>query len=614
MDLSTGRLIVRMLGLAWRYRIECLSILVMQTLLLSLALSGLGLTGLGIDYIAYTVGVQDKAPRWPLGLQPPLDWRPMHVMGGIAALIIAIAAVRGLMHYLVAVSQGRLVNQKIVVDLRSAVYDKLQHLSFRFFDANETGSIINRVTGDVQAVRQFIDQVLMQSIMLTISLSVYLVYMLRIHVSLTLWCLLTTPLLAVLSVWFSRLVRPAYRRNRQLYDKMIVTLAENVQGVHVVKGFAREEQEIGKFAAANRDVKDQQWWLFRMVSLFVPGIGFVTQVNLIVLLGYGGYLYTKGEISIGQGLAIFAVLLQNFSNQVAATANIANSIQHSLIGAQRVFEVLDAPVEIKDPPHPRRLEQARGEVVFDHVTFGYNPDDPVLTDVSLRVEPGRCVAVVGATGSGKSTMMSLIPRFYDPQQGVVRVDGVDVREYEVDSLRRHVGLVFQESFLFSASVAANIAFGHPGATREQIEKAARIAAAHEFIAELPQGYDTLVGERGNNLSGGQKQRLAIARAILLEPSILLMDDPTAAIDPETEHEILAAMDSAMQGRTTFIVAHRLSTLRRADVIVVLDKGRVVQVGTHDELMEQKGHYRKAARLQIADPESLALLGMTEDAP
>ncbi len=602
-----------MLKLAWRYRLECLFILFLQSVLLVMTLSGLGLTGLGIDYIAYTVGVQDKPPRWPLGVNPPLDWQPMHNIAAIASLIIAIAAVRSLLHYLAAVSQGRLVNQKIVVHLRSAVYDKLQRLSFRFFDANETGSIINRVTGDVQAVRQFIDQVLMQSIMLSISLTFYLVYMLQIHVGLTLWCLVTTPLLAVVSVFFSRLVRPAYRRNRQLYDKMIVTLAENVQGVHVVKGFAREREEVGKFADANRNVKDQQWWIFKMVSRFVPGIGLLTQVNLVVLLGYGGYLYTRGDISLGQGLAIFAVLLQNFSNQVAATANIANSIQHSLIGAQRVFEVLDAPVEIKDPPQPWKLGRARGAVTFDQVTFGYNPDDPVLQDVTFRVEPGMCVAIVGATGAGKSTLMSLIPRFYDPQQGSVRVDGIDVRQVEVDELRRNIGLVFQESFLFSTTVAANIAFGHPDATRQQIEKAAQIAAAHEFIAQLPQGYDTSVGERGNDLSGGQKQRLAIARAILLEPAILLMDDPTAAIDPETEHEILAAMDSAMAGRTTFIVAHRLSTLRRADRILVLDGGRIVQSGTHDELMQQKGHYRRAAKLQIADPESLALLGIAEGA-
>jgi ABC-type multidrug transport system fused ATPase/permease subunit len=600
-----------MLRLAWRYRNECLFILLLQSLLLVMALSGLGLTGLGIDYIAFKVGVQDKQPRWPWGLQPPTDWSPMHVIGTIALLIVAIAAVRSLLHYLAAVAQGRLVNQKIVVHLRSAVYNKLQRLSFRFFDANESGSIINRVTGDVQAVRQFIDQVLMQSIMLTISLTFYLFYMLQIHVALTLWCLVTTPLLAVMSVVFSRLVRPAYRRNRVLYDRMIVTLAENVQGVHVVKGFARESEEVGKFADANREVKDQQWWIFKMVSRFVPGVGMVTQINLVILLGYGGYLYTRGEISIGQGLAIFAVLLQNFSNQVAATANIANSIQHSLIGAQRVFEVLDAPVDIKSPANPRKLDRARGEVAFEHVTFGYKPDDPVLSDVSFHIQPGTCVAIVGATGSGKSTLMSLIPRFYDPQQGVVRIDGIDIREVEVDALRRNVGLVFQESFLFSTTVAANIAFGHPDATREQIEKAARIAAAHEFISELSQGYDTPVGERGNDLSGGQKQRLAIARAILLEPAILLMDDPTAAIDPETEHEILVAMDSAMRGRTTFIVAHRLSTLRRADLILVLDAGRIVQTGTHDELMQQKGHYRRAAKLQIADPESLALLGMTE---
>ena len=370
-----------------------------------------------------------------------------------------------------------------------------------------------------------------------------------------------------------------------------------MQGVQVVKGFGRQQQEIDKFAAANRAVMDQKKQIFWKLSLFQPIMGFLTQINMIVLLGYGGYLVVKGQLPLGAGLFVFANLLQQFANQVGQVTNIANSIQSSLTGAQRVFEVLDAPLEVESPASPNRSIPLAAHVRFEKVDFGYRPESPVLDGISFEARPGQCVAMVGATGAGKSTLLSLIARFYDPTAGRVLIDGIDARQLDLDQLRRSVGLVFQESFLFSNTVAANIAFGHPEASQEQIERAAKIAAADEFIQDLSQGYDTVIGEYGSNLSGGQRQRLAIARAILLDPPILILDDAMAAVDPETEHEILAAMESAMRGRTTFVVAHRLSTLRRADLVLVFDRGRIVQSGTHEQLMQQDGHYFEAASLQ-----------------
>jgi ATP-binding cassette subfamily B protein len=320
----------------------------------------------------------------------------------------------------------------------------------------------------------------------------------------------------------------------------------------------------------------------------------------MVLLGYGGWLVAHNRLPFGTGLIVFAGLLEQFSGQINNVVNIVNSVQQSLIGARRVFEILDAPVEVKSAPAAVRRPRLAGEVRFENVSFTYDGAEAVVREIDLTVQPGQCVA-------GKSVLMSLIPRFFDPTSGRLLIDGIDARQLNLDDLRRNIGLVFQESFLFSNTVAANIAFGHPEATSAQIEKAARIAAAHDFILGLPKGYDTVLGESGNTLSGGQRQRLAIARAVLLEPPILLLDDPTAAIDSETEHEIFEALDRAIAGRTTFIVAHRLSTLRRADFIIVMEDGRIVQRGTHEQLMKADGPYLRVANLQLVDGRELQQL-------
>jgi ATP-binding cassette subfamily B protein len=603
-----GVLVRRLFGLAWRYRLHCLQVLGIQLVLLTLGIGGLSFTGLGIDYIRHKLDHTPPAAN-RLHLTLPDDWPPLHVLALLAGLILSFALVRAVLNYVYAVSVNRLVQQKLVVDLRGEVYEKLQQLSFRFFDANSTGSIITRVTGDVQSVRMFVDQVLIQSVIMAISLTAYIIYMVSLSPSLTLACLATTPVLWILSAWFSRKVQPEMLNNRTLVEQMVQLLAEGVQGIAVTKGFGREAESRAKFEAANNEVLRQQHGIFWRMSLFSPAVGFLTRINMMVLLGYGGWLVAHDQLPLGAGLVVFAGLLEQFSGQVNNVATIVNSVQQSLIGARRVFEILDAPVEVKSAPDALRRPKLQGAVDFENVSFAYDGAEAVVRDINLAVQPGQCVAILGETGAGKSVLMSLIPRFFDPTAGRILIDGLDVRRLNLEDLRRNIGLVFQESFLFSNTIAANIAFGHPDATREQIERAAKIAAAHDFITALPRGYDTVLGESGNSLSGGQRQRLAIARAVLLEPAILLLDDPTAAIDSETEHEIFEALDRAIAGRTTFIVAHRLSTLRRADFILVMENGRIVQRGTHEELMKMPGPYLRVANLQLVNVRDLQLLGL-----
>ncbi len=597
---SNAALVRRLLALSWQYRGKCLLVLSYQALLLAFALLGLAALGLGIDFLHHQLRPERAAPTWPFGFSPPATWAPLSVIALIAGVMLILALARTVLTYVYSMAVASLTQKEIVVHLRTAVYDKLQRLSFRFFDANASGTIINRVTGDVQNLRLFVDGVIIQGVILLLSLIAYIIYMVQLHVWLTLACLATAPLLLITSLIFSHYIRPAYARNRELVDAMVGRLTEDIQGIQVVKGFAREREACAAFARATDAVRDQQQQIFWRVSLFGPGMDLLTQLNLAVLLLYGGWLVIDGQLPLGTGLVVFTGLLQQFSGQVATISNLINSIQQSLIGAKRVFEIIDAPLEVANRSNAIRLPKAHGALCFEHVSFAYKTNTDVLTELNLTVKPGQCVAILGATGSGKSTLMSLIPRFYDPTAGRITLDGHDLRDLDLDDVRRNVGVVFQESFLFSNTIAANIAFGHPEATSAQIERAARIAQAHEFIINMPKGYETILGESGIGLSGGQRQRLAIARAVLLEPPILLLDDPTAAIDAETEQEILAAMDMASAGRTTFIIANRVSTLRRADLIVVIDDGRIIQQGSHEELMALDGPYQAVAKLQLVD--------------
>ncbi len=592
----------RLLDLTWRYRLACIRMIVFHFVLLGLTVLSLGMTGRGIDYIRHAISVSEgrvPPPSWPFGLAPPAHWPPMAVLFLLGGIIVLLALIRSVVTYLNNLNSVRLTQQGLVVDLRAAVYDKLQRLSFRFFDDKASGTLITRVTSDVQNVRLFVDGVVVQTFIFSASALTYFWYMFRIHRGLTLLSLTVWPFIALGSSVFSRKVKKAYRKNRDLTDEMILGVSEQIQGMYVTKGFSREADAEARFAARNAAVRNQKFLIFQFVTIYGPSMELLTRLTVLGVLAYGGWLTFHGQLPLGEGLIVFLGLLQRLTDQVNVLTTITDSVQQSLTSARRLFEILDMEPEVRSPPQPVR-RRLGGKIRFEHVSFCYTPGALVLEDIHFEVQPGECIGILGGTGAGKSTLLSLIPRFYDVTGGCVFLDDVDVRRLDLDALRRQVGFVFQESFLFSNTVAANIAFGRPEATRGDIERAARLACAHEFIQAMPQGYDTVLYEGGGNLSGGQRQRLALARAILLEPPILLLDDPTAAVDAETEHEILEAIESARAGRTTFLVTHRMHALGRMDRILVLHRGRQVQWGTHEELMAVRGPYRRAARIQLGD--------------
>jgi ATP-binding cassette subfamily B protein len=581
------------LRLTGRYWAECLGLLALQISMLVLGLAGLAGTGLAIDYLRFRLQPGAPPPRFPLGWEPAPDAEAVSVLAVLGGAILAVSAVRAALAMANTMAANLLGQGRVVVELRSQVYARMQRLSFRFFDANATGSLINRVTGDTQAVRLFIDGVVLQASGVILAGAIYLGTMIRIHPGLAVACLAYLPVLLVVVVVFARWLRKDYEEGRERMDGLVRAFEELARGIGVIKSFGLEEWAAGRFLGANDAVSAQKRRVFAKLTVLSPLVSWLNQIGMAILLGYGGWLAIRGEIPVGAGLMVFAGVLQQLSAQVNAVGAIADNLQQTLTGADRVYEILDAPDGLPERPDAVPLERARGEIRFEGVEFRFRPDASVLRGIDWVIRPGEKVAVVGPTGAGKSALASLIPRFYDPDAGTVRLDGRDLRDLRLDDVRRQVGVVFQESFLFRASVAANIAFGNPGATRPEIERAARIACAAEFIERLPDGYDSVLHENGANLSGGQRQRLALARAILLDPAILILDDPTAAVDAGTEHEILTAMDQVMAGRTTVLIAHRFSTVRRADRIVVMEGGRIVASGTHAELAAVPGYYREA---------------------
>ncbi len=489
---------------------------------------------------------------------------------------------------------------RVGYDLRNRMFDHIQYLPFAYHDHAQSGQLISRCIEDVRAIERFAGGAVADLIRFVL-LSIGIIYiMIADNAPLALIALVPMIPLTLLTASFGTKIGKLFFAVDNAVGDVSNRLQENVVGVQVIRAFAREPYELDRFEASNRQVF--QTWV-RVIdewSKIMPTSHWLTTISVILILWFGGQMVIDGTLTVGAIVAFNAYILM-LAEPAQQLTGLVNSGGEAAAGAQRVFEVLDTPPAIQTPPDAVQLEPLRGEVEFRDVGLRYQDERTAsLSGIDLRVEPNRIVALIGPTGSGKTSLVNLIPRFYDVTQGSVRVDGVDVREMDLVSLRRQIGIVLQTSLLFSDTIRGNIAYGRPDATMDEIVAAAKAARAHEFIEGFTNGYDTLVGERGVTLSGGQRQRVAIARALLMNPRILILDDSTSSVDTQTEKLIQTALDTLMEGRTTFVIAHRLSTVRRADIILVMDRGRIVEQGTHIELLARGGLYKEIHDLQLAD--------------
>ena len=509
-------------------------------------------------------------------------------------LFLGLVLLRACLSYLVGTLRNH-TTQPTLGDIRAAIYNALQRLAFTYHDKASTGELISRATTDVWRLQDFLHACLLLSVDIVVSLVATTALIYSISTSLG-WAALgtMTPTVALIAVFASKL-RPQWRQVHDLHGAMTTVIQENIAGVRVVKAFAKEQAEIRKFRDRRDTYLDS---LLRTVNYWaarVPLAQFIYGLSLPLALWIGGRQVIQGELLVGD-LAKVVFYLMAIGHRVGMVGMFTNIMQNASASAERILEIIQEKQVLKSGKRP--LPPGRGEVVFDRVSFNYTDGRASLHDISFTARPGQSVAIVGPTGSGKTTLVNLIPRFYDPSQGRILIDGTDVRELNLNQLRRSVSVIFQETFLFSTSVAENIAYGKPTATREELERCARAAQAHEFISELPEGYDTIIGERGVSLSGGQRQRIAIARAFLMDPRILILDDATASVDSQTERRIQEAMRRLCEGRTTFIIAQRFSTVQHADLILVLKQGRILEQGRHEELIQRSGFYREIFEQQI----------------
>ncbi len=520
------------------------------------------------------------------------------LLNAITAGIVIVFALRGFFVY----GQTYLmafISQKVVIDLREHLFRQFQRLSVSYFDRSQTGKVLSYMTNDVAALQGVLAQNVIELASESLALIGSLIAMFYLHWQLALLTLITVPMVAEAMKIFGAKLRKASGTMQQRAAEITSVLQEMIVSIRLIRLFVREDYEIDRFNRENVNNFDAQMKAAQLSATLTPVVEFLAALAVTVIVWYGGHEVIRGNLTSGSLIA-FLVYAVNISNPVKRLGNVYGNIQRAVAAAERVFEVLDTLPEIQDAPGAKPLPPIQGRVTFENVTFEYRPGEPALRNMSIDVEPGQVLAIVGPSGAGKSTIANLIPRFYDPQSGRICVDGIDIRNVTVASLREQLAMVPQDTILFSASIFENILYGRLDATREEVMAAAQAANAHNFILQLPDGYETQIGERGCQLSGGQRQRIAIARAILKNPRILILDEATSALDAESERLVQDALDKLMVGRTTFVIAHRLSTIQRADRILVLEKGRMAECGSHADLLDAGGLYCKLYSLQTEE--------------
>jgi len=540
-----------------------------------------------------------------LNLLPPLFQKQIiddvigrRLLGRLPMLVLGLAGVYALTHFLRSgdLYLRHVLGERFLLDLRVLLYDYLQRLSLSFFENQQTGEIMSRITNDVNALENFVTHSVGFLIVDLLRLVGTAIILFALDWQLALLTLLPVPVLAVAMRLFNTRVRPIYRRIRDRLGDINAELQDNISGIRVIQAFGQERHELDRFTRRSTRYYDERVKGIRYWATFFPAMGFAASLGMVIVLGFGVHRIFSGTLTLG-GLVAFISYVASFYEPINRLVQVDNTVQQAIAAGERVFELLDTVSEIEDAPDAIGLPAVQGAIAFEGVSFRYGTGEEVLRDVSFQMQPGQVVALVGPSGAGKTSIANLIPRFYDPVSGRVTVDGHDVREVKLASLRRQIAVVLQDTFLFSGTVRDNVVYGRPDAGEDEMIAAAKAAYAHEFIVNLAQGYDTEIGERGVKLSGGQKQRLALARAILTDPRILILDEATSSVDAEAEYLIQQALEKVLEGRTALVIAHRLSTIRHADKIIALEDGRIVEVGDHRELLARGGLYSQMYRRQ-----------------
>ena len=522
----------------------------------------------------------------------------------LGLILLAASVIRGFVDFARTYCTDSL-SQKVAYDVRNDMYDKLQHLSFAYHDKEHTGNLMSKVTSDVEAIRRYVNMGMVRGLEVPLRVIAIVALMSSVNWQLTLLSLVFLPFLLVKSSFVVVRLRAMWLHVQEVMGELVTILQENLSGIHVVKAFASEEYEKNKYAVKAAELQREYYGNERLQQSTTAWLTLYFTLALGIVLWFGGLELMKGDLDPG-GFAAFLLLMNQLTFPIRMTPQIIGSFSRAISSGKRLFEVLDAQSPVVEKPDAKEMERSEGFVRFEDVSFSYDPRIPALKNIDVSAAPGSITAILGAPGSGKTTIINLLPRFYEVTQGRVSIDNQDIRDFTLASLRHNVGIVQQDIFLFSATIQDNIAYGASGATKEDVIEAAKVAQLHDHIMSLPHGYDTWVGERGATLSGGQRQRLSIARTVLIDPPVLILDDSTSSVDVETERMIHQAMTDVMKGRTTFIIAHRLSSVREADHILVLKDGEIAEQGNHTELMAVGGIYREIFDLQLRPQEEVLL--------